>query len=426
MAEIVEFPVDAISVGERARALDESAVDSLAASIEEVGLLHAITLTEGGHLIAGLHRLKAVIRLGWETIPARILDGKPEEFELVEIDENLIRAELTMLERAEHLLRRREIYETLHPESVHGKGPGRGRTGPQEDRAPGFARATASRMGQSAATVRRHMRIAEGLSLEVRNLIRRTPVADSWKELRKLAGLPDEEQRLVAERIAASEVPTVWEAQKLVRLAEAEAKAEVSGHTRVFQCPVTDLHQHVEAESCDLILTDPPYGENAIASYGELAEFARHALTPTGSLLVMTGQCHLPQVIQQLSDLTYQWTLAYIVDSGGSPIAPTMQRRVNSWWKPILWFTRDGYDGPVHGDVIRSGPKAKDSHSWQQDAEGMEFLIRSFSQVGELVCDPFLGTGTTGEAAMKLGREFVGADVDEDAVTLARARLSRA
>ncbi|MGI6154111.1 MAG: DNA methyltransferase [Christensenellaceae bacterium] len=46
------------------------------------------------------------------------------------------------------------------------------------------------------------------------------------------------------------------------------------------------------------------------------------------------------------------------------------------------------------------------------------------SQAGELVCDPFLGTGTTGAAALKLGREFVGADVDEDAVTLARARLA--
>lgn len=407
-----------IIVGERARALDEAAVGELAASIQEIGLLHAITLTEDGRLIAGLHRLEAVKLLGWDTIPANILDG--QHAELVEIDENLIRAELTVLERAEHLLRRREIYEALHPKSAHGHGPGRGNTGPQQDRARGFATATADRMGQSASTIRRQIALAEGLPKEVRDLVRHTAVADSGKELRKLAKLPASEQLSVAERIGSDEVHTVWEAQKIVRLAEAKV---CTGHARVFCCHVSNLHEEVAAESVDLILTDPPYGESAIESYGELAEFAKHALSPTGSLLVMTGQCYLPQVMQQLGDLTYQWTLAYIVDSGGSPIVPTVQRRVNSWWKPVLWFTRDGYEGPVHGDLIRSGPKVKDSHPWQQDAEGMEFLIDSFSQAGELVCDPFLGTGTTGAAALKLGREFVGADVDEDAVTLARARL---
>jgi len=418
---MVDFPVEDVVVGDRARGLDESVVDSLAESIGAIGLLHAVTLTPHGHLIAGLHRLEAVRRLGWETIPANVVDG--EQVELVEIDENLIRAELTVLERAEHLQRRREIYETLHPESIHGNGPGRGNTGPQEDRAPGFARATADKVGQSASTIRRQVAIAEGLPKEVRDLIRQSPVADNGKELRKLAKLPQQEQISVAQRIACDDVKTVWEAQKAFRLAQAEAKPAKSG-VSVFHCSVSELRDYVAAQSVDLILTDPPYGRDAIGSYGELAEFAEHALTPTGSLLVMTGQFYLPQVMQQLSGLTYQWTLAYIVDAGGSPLAPTVQRRVNSWWKPILWFTRNGYEGPVHGDLIRSGPKAKDSHAWQQDAEGMEFLVQAFSRVGETVCDPFLGTGTTGVAALQLGRQFVGADVDEDALMLARARLA--
>lgn len=48
---------------------------------------------------------------------------------------------------------------------------------------------------------------------------------------------------------------------------------------------------------------------------------------------------------------------------------------------------------------------------------------QAFSLPGQLVCDPFLGTGTTGMAALQLGRRFVGADVDGDALTLARVRL---
>jgi hypothetical protein len=427
---LVQVPVDDIIVGKRARGLDETAVESLMESIQSVGLLHAISLSEDKHLIAGLHRLEAVKQLGWTTIPAHVLKGERDNLELVEIDENLIRAELTALERAEHLSRRRELYESLHPESMHGYGPGRGHTGAQSGREPGFARATASRMGQSATTIRRHLKIAEDLPIEVRDLIRSTPVADSWKELLKLAGLPKEEQQLVATRIGLGEVTTVWEAQKLVRLAEAEARAntiEVAENShQVLHCGVGELHSQVPAQSVDLILTDPPYGQDAIESYGELAQFARHTLKPQGSLLVMTGQTYLPEVMEQMTEhLRYQWTLAYIVDAGGSPVVPTVQRRVNSWWKPILWFTPDGYDGPVHGDLIRSGPKDKNSHEWQQDAEGMEFLVQAFSEVGDLVCDPFIGTGTTGEAAFKLRRRFIGADVDQEAVTLARDRLSQ-
>ena len=427
-SEIVEFPIDEVIVGDRAMALVPAAVESLIESIEAVGLLHAVTVDEGGHLIAGLHRLEAAKRLGWSTIPAHVIEGDAVQLELVEIDENLIRAELTVLERAENLVRRRDLYESLHPEARHGHGPGRGNAGPQVRRPLGFARATSTVTGQSTSTIRRHLKIAGDLPSDVRDLIRHTPVADNLKELRKLSQLPVHEQQRVAERIESGEAGQVWQAQKLIRLEDAKVRSEAAEANQqdfeIFHCDLTQLHHHIDAHSVDLILTDPPYGQDAIESYGELAEFAAHALKPMGTLLVMTGQTYLPEVMEQMTEhLCYQWTLAYIVDAGGSPVVPTVQRRVNSWWKPILWFTLDGYDGPVHGDLIRSGPKEKQAHDWQQDAEGMEFLIEAFSQVGELVCDPFLGTGTTGEAALKLRRRFVGCDSDEDAVMLACARL---
>lgn len=54
-----------------------------------------------------------------------------------------------------------------------------------------------------------------------------------------------------------------------------------------------------------------------------------------------------------------------------------------------------------------------------------ERLIRMFSFVGDTVLDPFLGTGTTTEAALRLGRSSIGYDIEETYFELIRARLSQ-
>ena len=52
-------------------------------------------------------------------------------------------------------------------------------------------------------------------------------------------------------------------------------------------------------------------------------------------------------------------------------------------------------------------------------------LVQLFSFPGDLVGDPFLGSGTSAVAALRLGRRFVGSDIDPDNVTLSRARVAR-
>lgn len=52
-------------------------------------------------------------------------------------------------------------------------------------------------------------------------------------------------------------------------------------------------------------------------------------------------------------------------------------------------------------------------------------LIQLFSFPGDLIADPFVGSGTTAVVAWKLGRRFVGSDIDPECVALAQARVSR-
>ena len=107
---IASVPVTKIRVGERSRALCEDAMVSLVESIKTIGLQTPISVQvdrssreERYLLVAGLHRLEACHRLGLAHIDARIIDLDETERRLWEIAENLHRAELTALERSEHV-----------------------------------------------------------------------------------------------------------------------------------------------------------------------------------------------------------------------------------------------------------------------------------------------------------------------------------
>jgi ParB-like chromosome segregation protein Spo0J len=70
--------------------------------------------------MAGLHRVKAARKLGWETVPAILREADDLVAELVLIDENLCRRDLTPAERAVAVKRRKAVYLQLHPETAHG------------------------------------------------------------------------------------------------------------------------------------------------------------------------------------------------------------------------------------------------------------------------------------------------------------------
>lgn len=398
----------------------------LAASIEEIGLLNAILLGPKGELLGGLHRLRAYEHLGREFIEARVLTLGALHLRLAAIDENLARKELQPLERAELVTERKKIYETLHPEAARPQG---GRRGKNDETPPPFSQVTAGLSGCNPRTVQQDVQIATNIAPDVRDQIRNTALADNKQELIKFARRDEHTQRKLAAKLADG-TKHVYEAERQVRMDEALERARTLPadipNCQVHACSCEDLIVSIDAGSVDLILADPPYGEKElIPCCDELARLAAHALRPNGSLLVMVGQMYA-HAAEDVFDkyLFNRWRIVYLMRHGGSPVVPTVQRRVNSSYKPILWVTRPDYDGPVHGDVIEGGPKAKLAHEWEQDVEGAARIIELFSYPGELVVDPFVCTGTTGVAALRLGRRFVGCDIDEDAATGARVRLS--
>ncbi len=169
----------------------------------------------------------------------------------------------------------------------------------------------------------------------------------------------------------------------------------------------------------DAVVADPPYPQEFLPVLSELAEGCKAAGVPL--VAVMCGQTYLPEVMARLcAHLKYRWTMAYLTPGGQA--VQQWQTRVNSSWKPVLVF---GDAVEWLGDVATSKVNDNDKrfHDWGQSESGMADLVRRLTKPGQLVCDPFLGGGTTAIVSLALGRRFVGCDIDAAHVEQARSRV---
>lgn len=211
--------LDAVLVPERLRPLDPAHVEQISASMAEIGQQQPIAVVErlddrDGEvrlvLVAGYHRLAAAQRLGWDTIDACVIDASPAEARIIEIDENLCRRELSMLDRALFMAERKRIWEELHPETAHGKAkkPKDGKVANLATFAR-FSKEAAKKTGLSERAIRRATSLASRLFPEARDLLRLSPLADNQGQLELLAQLPAEEQIAVARALVEGKAKTI-------------------------------------------------------------------------------------------------------------------------------------------------------------------------------------------------------------------------
>ena len=94
--------------------------------------------------------------------------------------------------------------------------------------------------------------------------------------------------------------------------------------------------------------------------------------------------------------------------------------------KIYLSESRGAPVGNFWADIERAGNAERRDWPTQKPLALLERIVAASSDPGDLVADPFCGSGTTGVAALKLGRRFAGMDVSADAVALARRRIADA
>ena len=228
------IPIENIVVCKRLRQIRQEAVDLLAGSIGEVGLMNPIVVSpildaEGEEtgmfrLIAGNHRLEAYKQLGKTEIPATIGTGSEMDQRLAEIDENLCRADLTHLERAEHLAERKNLYETKYPQTKQGTAGANKRWDENANDIMSFASDTSQKTGANVRNIQREVRRANNISQEIRDSIRDVAsIADNTLELDALASLEESEQKAAIQAVLDGKVRSIRE---VVRQKEEAARPQ--------------------------------------------------------------------------------------------------------------------------------------------------------------------------------------------------------
>ena len=246
----MKVKINEIKVNPGRRPANLDGINELARSISEVGLLNPITIDQEHILVAGLHRLEAAKMLGWTEIECNVCTLDALQTELAEIDENVVRTELSVIEYGELLERRKEIYESLHPETKVGQAQAAGM-----NRAIGnnvsdkmsvtlrsFAQDTADKLGVSSRTVERTVQMMNGLTEDTREAFRHFPNYKlSQSNAMKLSRMEPGKQKAAAILLASGQIRSLDEYQP-VEGRTAPGRSKLSRQQKVeFLESVADL-----------------------------------------------------------------------------------------------------------------------------------------------------------------------------------------
>lgn len=173
-------------------------LNSLKASIAEIGLQHPVTINQNNELVAGYRRYQACYALGHKTILANMIEFKSDLHErLAHIDENLESKSLNEKELEKALSERKRIYEALYPVSK--------KTGPKEiEQKKSFAAETAEKTGIDEGKIRKLTRRVDDVTDEVRIAYEEDKINVS--QIDEIVKLNKEDQNKVLKKIIGTSV----------------------------------------------------------------------------------------------------------------------------------------------------------------------------------------------------------------------------
>lgn len=235
---------------------------------------------------------------------------------------------------------------------------------------------------------------------------------------------------------------------------------------RIWHADALDLLRALPDASVSLIVSDPPYGnDNGVSDLagarardgvkggrrkGEIKRIenddidswsilmpqifreANRVIKPNGTMAFFVGggggtKTHFAQAILWLEEIA-SFFHAVIWDKSKRGYGMGWRYRRN--YEMILIAGKKGHsigwakNRKAQPNVVNFRPTTNELHPTQKPQALIEWLILNHSEKGDIVLDPFIGSGTTASAAQRLERCFIGCDLDFDYVTTSRNRLN--
>jgi modification methylase len=244
----------------------------------------------------------------------------------------------------------------------------------------------------------------------------------------------------------------------------------------ILQGDCVSLMQGLDAESVDLVFADPPYNlqlANTLSrpdqslvdavddDWDKFADFAtydaftrdwlaaaRRVMKPTATIFVIGSYHNIFRVGAIMQDLGF-WILNDIVWRKNNPMPNFRGRRFTNAHETMIWAARDStaknytfnYEALKAGNedcqmrsdwllpICTGAERLKDAagrktHPTQKPETLLARVLLSASNSGDLVLDPFFGSGTTGAVARRLRRDYIGLERDAVYAAAAAARIA--
>ena len=233
---------------------------------------------------------------------------------------------------------------------------------------------------------------------------------------------------------------------------------------RFYSDDAVEIMRTFPSESVDLVCADPPY--NLGKHYGNMVDkkdwveyekFTRlwlseaiRLLKTNGTIYVFMGVRFISKLCIMLEDdfgLVFNGWITWHYTQGVGRIRGFSPRH-----EDILCFTkgnkhkfnlgdiripqkyyrrRNNMEGANPGDVwlfshVHYCSKEREEHPTQKPEGVLERMIRASSDTGDIVLDPFVGSGTTCKVARALGRHWIGIDINPNYIAMSQKRMARA
>ena len=261
---------------------------------------------------------------------------------------------------------------------------------------------------------------------------------------------------------------------KVIEKQKSAAKFDDLPKDVILKGDCVSMMQGLPARSVDLIFADPPYnlqlgGDlhrpnnskvdavdddwdkfDSLAAYDSFTRdwlnAARRVLKDDGAIWVIGSYHNIYRLGAILQDMGF-WILNDIVWNKTNPMPNFRGRRFCNAHETMIWASkskdskycfnyeamkamndelqmRSDWTMPIcSGGERLKGDDGKKAHPTQKPEALLHRVIMSSTEMGDLVLDPFFGTGTTGAVAKKLGRHFIGIEREQDYIDAAKARL---